>query len=81
MKINIVSADGKAVRLRLPNALALNDLTVGLLAKALKKRGVSIRRKTLVKIKRAIKRYNRSHKDWKWLEVTSASGDTVTMQF
>ena len=51
MKINIVSAGGKAVRLRLPNALALNDLTVGLLAKALKKRGVSIRRKTLVKIK------------------------------
>lgn len=80
MKINIQPSNGKSIKICLPTPLALNSITVEILAKLLKKHEVPIQRQTLVAIKRDIRRYKRRHKDWNFLEVTSADGTYVLIK-
>ena len=80
MKIKIEPTGAKPINLCVPTVLALNSITVGILANILKKHGISMKLQTLIAIKKNIKRYKRHHKDWNLLEVTSADGTYVLIR-
>ena len=62
-----------------PTRLIANRFTSGIVRKALKKRGVALtRRQTRLFIKE-LKRYKKTHTEWKLVEVYEKSGNTATI--
>ena len=80
MKIHIEPTNGKSIKISLPNFLALNGITVGILSGKLKEYDIPIHRQTLMAIVRDVRKYKRRHKDWNLLEVTSADGTYVSIK-
>lgn len=77
MRINVNESSGRSIRLRLPHGLVLNGLTAGIFSAKLKEEDVNISSKQLRILFRAIRKYKRTHPQWKLMEVQSQDGDTV----
>jgi len=77
MRVYVKEADGHKIDIKIPTGLVLNQLTVGIAAKACKKNGVEISNKQLLQLVKVAKDYKKGHPDWKLVEVESSDGEYV----
>lgn len=77
MKIIVKEGSGKGFRLRLPTALMMNGLSAIPISAMLRRNNLSISRKQLRTLFRAVKAYKSKHPEWKLIEVRSNGGDFV----
>lgn len=68
MKINIKTEEHN-LNVKMPNWLALNDLTYGIISKKLKENGVKFKRRQLKKFIKLCKKYIKNHNGWTLVEV------------
>ena len=74
MRIYITEESGKQRKFRFPLGLAFNWVTAGVIAKRGQKEGVTISKKQLRALIKEVKRYKKSHKTWKLIEIDSTDG-------
>ncbi len=77
MRIIVKELSGRNIRLRLPSGLVMNRLSATILAAKLKKYNVSLSRKQLYTLLRAVKAYKAQHPQWKVVEIHSSNGEYV----
>jgi len=77
MRIYIKEESRKAMKIRIPIGLAFNRVTAGFIAKRCQKEGTNISKKQLRVLIKEVKKYKKSHKTWKLVEVESADGAHV----
>ena len=77
MRIYITEESGKKWKFRIPLGLAFNRVTAGFIARRAQKEGTNISKKQLRVLIKEVKKYKKSHKSWKLVEVDSADGAHV----
>lgn len=77
MKIAIQEHSGRNFRIVVPTGLLLNRLTARFIPGLLERKGFTLNRKQVMEIAREIRSFRKKHRDWKLIEVQSASGDHV----
>lgn len=77
MKISIIGANERHIRLIIPTSLILNRLSAFIAAKAVQKTGVTLTYEQIYSIIKAAKSFKRTHSDWKFAEVISRNGECV----
>lgn len=76
MKINI-KTEKHNLNIKMPNRLALNNLTYGFSAKILKKIGVKIKRRQYKKFIKLCKKYIKNHNGWTLVEVETNKENVI----
>ena len=74
MRIYIKEESRKIMNLRIPLGLAFNRVTAGFIARRCRKEGTNISKEQLRALIKEVKKYKKSHKSWKLVEVDSAEG-------
>jgi len=75
MRIFITKADQKALRLHLPTGLILSRLSAACLSVSLKKKNTNISGKQLYTLFRAVKKYKKTHPQWKLVDGQTSDGE------
>lgn len=79
MKINIKTEEHN-LNVKMPNWLAFNDLTYGIISKKLKENGVKFKRRQLKKFIKLCKKYKKNHNGWNLVEVESTDKENVIIE-
>ena len=80
MKISVIEPGKREKRIRIPTVLVLNHLSAYIAAKVAEKNGVPITFEQIYALITTLRDFNRSHADWKFVEVQSAGGEYICVQ-
>ena len=77
MRVIVQENTGEKHDIKIPNGLALNRVTVGIISGICQKKGVTISKKQLLQLVEAVKEYKKTHPAWKLVEVDEPNGEHV----